>query len=107
MYPNAGYGRGYALEAIVYMTLLRKGYEVNTGVLHNSEVDFVATSSYRTLYVQVAYSIEDRLTAEREYGAFKGIWGEGEKLLVTMDEDRFPMRDGVRHISAWLLEELL
>lgn len=89
------------------MTLLRKGYEVNTGVLHNSEVDFVATSSYRTLYVQVAYGIEDRPTTEREYGVFKGIRREGEKLLVTMDDDRFPMRDGVRHISAWNLGELL
>lgn len=107
LFPNAGYGRGYALEGIVYMTLLRKGYEVNTGVLHHGEVDFVATSSYRTIYVQVAYSIEDRPTAEREYGAFEGICGEGEKFLVTMDEGTFSMRDGVRHISAWDLEELL
>lgn len=31
----------------------------------------------------------------------------GEKLLITMDEDQFPMRDGVRHISAWEFEDLL
>lgn len=107
LFPSAAYGRGYALEGIVYMTLLRKGYEVNTGVLHNGEVDFVATSRKRILYVQVAYSVEDQSTAEREYGAFKCIKGEGEKLLVTMDEEPFPMRDGVRHVSAWEFEDML
>lgn len=89
------------------MELLRKGYEINTGVLYHSEVDFVATSGVRILYIQVVYSIEDQPTAEREYGAFNGIKGEGEKLLVTMDEDSFPMRDGVRHISAWILEDYI
>lgn len=105
LFPTVAFGRGYALEGIVYMALLRKGYEINTGVLFNSEVDFVATSGTRTLYIQVAYSIEDQPTAEREYGAFKGIKGEGEKLLVTMDEDSFPMRDGVRHLAVWMLED--
>ena len=107
LFPTAGYGRGYALEGIVYMTLLRKGYQVNTGVLQHGEVDFVATYGRSILYVQVAYSVEDLGTAEREYGAFKGIKGEGEKLLVTMDEDTFPTRDGVRHVSAWELEDIL
>lgn len=107
LFPTVAYGRGYALEGIVYMALLRKGYEINTGVLFNSEVDFVATSGNKTLYIQVAYSIGDHSTAEREYGAFKGIKGEGEKLLVTMDEDSFPMRDGVRHLPAWLIEEFI
>ena len=104
LFPHAGYGRGYALEGIVYLTLLRHGYEVNTGVLHNSEIDFVAKSAARTLYIQVAYSVEDRATAEREYGAFNGIRGEGEKLLVTMDDDRRPMRDGVIHLPVWTLD---
>ena len=54
--------------------------------------------------MQVAYSVEDHSTAEREYSAFKGIKGEGEKILVTKDEDTFQMRDGVRHISAWEFE---
>ncbi len=107
LFPTVAFGRGYALEGIVYMALLRKGYEVNIGVLYNSEVDFVATSGNKTLYIQVAYSIEDHPTAEREYGAFKGIKGEGEKLLVTMDEDSFPVRDGVRHFPAWIFEDYI
>lgn len=107
LFPTAGYGRGYALEGIVYMTLLRKGYDVNTGVLHNGEIDFVAKSGRNILYVQVAYSIEDQTTAEREYCSFKNIKGEGEKLLITMDEETFPTRDGVRHLPAWDLEDYL
>lgn len=107
LFPTAGYGRGYTLEGIVYIALVRNGYTVNTGVLYNCEVDFVATTPKRTLYVQVSYSVEDPSTAEREYGAFKGIKGEGEKLLVTMDEEPFPVRDGVIHLSAWMLEDIL
>lgn len=107
LFPTSGYGRGYALEGIVYMALVRNGYRVNTGVLYNSEVDFVATTSKRTLYVQVAYSIGDPTTAEREYRAFKAIKGEGEKLLVTMDDEPFPVRDGVHHLQAWTLEDIL
>lgn len=107
LFPTAGYGRGYALEGIVYMILLRNEYEVNTGVLHNGEIDFIAKSGSTTLYIQVAYSVEDEVTALREYSAFNGIKGEGEKLLITMDEDTFPMRDGVRHLSAWNLEQFI
>lgn len=107
LFPTASYGRGYALEGIVYLTLARKGYQINTGVLHNAEVDFVATKGKRVLYVQVAYSVEDRSTAEREYSAFIGIKGEGEKILITMDEDKFPMRDGVSHIQAWEIESFI
>lgn len=107
LFPTAGYGRGYTLEGIVFMSLLRKGYEVNTGVLHGAEIDFVAKSGRHTLYIQVAYSVEDQTTAAREYGAFNGINGEGEKIIITMDEDILPMRDGVRHLSAWELDDFL
>lgn len=107
LFPTAGYGRGYALEGIVYMELLRRGYEINIGVLYNAEIDFVATSGPRTLYIQVAYSVGDEATAEREYGAFSGIKGEGEKILVTLDDEWMPVRDGVRHIPAWKLEDAL
>lgn len=44
LFPTVVIGRGYALEGIVYMALLLKGYEVNIDVLYNGEVDFVATS---------------------------------------------------------------
>ena len=107
LFPTAGYGRGYALEGIEYMELLRRGYEVNRGVLYNAEIDFVATSGPRTLYIQVAYSVGDEATAEREYGAFSGIKGEGEKILVTLDDEWMPVRDGVRHIPAWELDGVL
>lgn len=107
LYPTAGYGIGYTLEVIVYLTLLRKGYKVNTGVLRNGEIDFVATLRERTIYLQVAYSVEDQSTAEREYAGFIDIKGDGEKLLITMDEDPLPTRNGVRHIAAWQLDEAI
>lgn len=107
LFPTVRYGSGYILEGIVYMELLRKGYEVTTGVMRDKEVDFIARMEDATLYVQVAYMLTDAATAEREYGALESVKGEGEKLLVTLDDDLYPTRNGIRHIQAWLLPKEL
>lgn len=103
IFPNTRFRKGYILEGIVFLTLIRKGYKVDTGVVRNGEIDFVATIAGRKLFIQVAYVIADEETLEREYRVFKSIKGEGEKYLVTLDDDLFPVRDGVRHIQAWNL----
>lgn len=103
LFPNTRFGKGYILEGIVYLELIRKGYKVETGVVRDGEIDFVATLAGRKLYIQVAYIIADEETAEREYRVFRSIKGEGEKYLVTLDDDLFPVRDGVRHIQVWNL----
>lgn len=72
-------------------------------MVRNGEIDFVATIAGRKLFIQVAYVIADEETLEREYRVFKSNKGEGEKYLVTLDDDLFPVRDGVRHIQAWNL----
>lgn len=107
LFPGVRYGRGYMLEGMVYMELLRKGYKVHTGVLQKGEIDFVATKGARTLFIQVAYQVEDEATMEREYAPFRQILGVGEKILITMDDDILPARDGVRHIQAWNMTEAL
>lgn len=101
LFPGVRYGRGYMLEGCVYMELLRKDYKVHTGMLQNGEIDFVATKDARILFIQVAYQIEDQATLEREYAPFGQIRGVGEKILITMDDDILPIRDGVLHIQAW------
>ncbi|MDE6084652.1 MAG: ATP-binding protein [Muribaculaceae bacterium] len=101
LFPNVRYGSGYLLEGIVYMELLRAGYNVSVGIWKALEVDFVATSPDRQLYIQVAYMIEDESTAAREYAALEKIKGVGEKLLITLDDVTYPVRNGVRHVQAW------
>lgn len=107
LFPTARFGNGYLLEGIVYMELLRRGYKVNTGIIRDREVDFIATDEHTTLYIQVAYMLTDESTAEREYASLECINGIGERLLVTLDDFSFPTRNGIRHIQAWKLPALL
>ncbi|MDE6076368.1 MAG: ATP-binding protein, partial [Muribaculaceae bacterium] len=101
LYPTVRFGNGYILEGIVYMELIRKGYKVNTGVIRDKEIDFIAVKNDRILYVQVAYILTDEVTAEREYASLEYVKGIGEKFLVTLDDVSYPIRNGVRHIQAW------
>ncbi len=103
LFSSVRYGLGYVLENIVYLEFVRKGYVVNTGVVKGREVDFIAVKDGRTVYAQVAYSVLDEETAQREYESLEHVKGEGEKFLITMDDDLLPMRNGVRHLRAWEL----
>lgn len=65
---------GHILENIVYLELLRRGYEVFVGEMDDGEVDFVArTEDGRFEYYQVAASTLDENTLKRELAPFKRI----------------------------------
>lgn len=51
LYAGFGYGVGYLLENLVYLDLLRHGYEVYVGSINDKEVDFVAIKNDRIIYV--------------------------------------------------------
>ncbi|MDK2961969.1 MAG: uncharacterized protein PWP20_1095 [Eubacteriaceae bacterium] len=57
---------GHVLENIVYLELLRRGYQVAIGKIGNLEVDFVATKTDEKIYYQVSASILDEKTRDRE-----------------------------------------
>lgn len=86
------------LENIVYMELLRRGYEVTVGKSAQAEVDFSAKKGNEKLYVQVAYLLAGDDTIEREFSALERIPDNYPKYVVTMDEvDR--SRNGIRHMN--------
>lgn len=107
LYPGFAYGIGYKLENLVYLSLLRAGYEVYVGSLRNKEIDFVAKKGDRLLYLQVAYMLTDEQTIRREYASLEAIQDHYEKILVSLDDFKLPSNQGINHIQAWSFDELL
>ncbi len=86
------------LENIVYMELLRKGYEIRVGKIGTAEVDFSAKKGNEKIYVQVAYVLPDETTIQREFAPLEAIPDNYLKYVVTMDEiDR--SRNGIHHMN--------
>ena len=96
---------GRILENIVYLELLRRGYDVYVGKVDEFEVDFVAQNGKGTTYFQVALSVRDEKTLDRELRSLRAIKDHYPKILLTMDDDPEVHYDGIRRINArdWLL----
>lgn len=85
-------------ENIIYLELLRKGYNVRVGKVDNLEVDFVCTKRNEKIYVQVAYLLASPETIEREFTSLEKIDDNYPKYVISMDE--FDMsRNGIMHIN--------
>ena len=100
-------GIGYLLENLVYLDLIRNGYDVYVGTLRNKEVDFVATKNDRTIYIQAAYILVDEETVRREYTPLESIPDNYEKIVVSLDDFQYPSHLGIRHLRAWELNGIL
>jgi len=98
---------GHVLENIVYLELIRRNYKVYIGKTGDKEVDFVAENSKGTTYFQVAYTVRDEKTLERELSALESINDHYPKFILTMDQDPEVDYNGIRKINVldWLLGE--
>lgn len=98
---------GHILENIIYLELKRRGYKVFVGKVDNMEVDFVAQTQTGNTYIQVAASVRDQNTLERELRPLQAIKDSYPKFLITLDEDPDCDFEGIKKINAidWLLEE--
>lgn len=96
---------GHILENVIYLELRRRGYDVYVGKVDGFEVDFVAQNSRGTVYYQVALTVRDAKTLERELRPLQIIRDHYPKILLTLDEDPEAQYDGIRRINArdWLL----
>jgi len=93
------------LENIVYLELLRRGYDVYVGQLANSEIDFVATRQENKLYIQIAQKIDRIETEKREYGQLLNIRDTYPKYMLRTDEFAGGNHEGIKtmHIADFLL----
>ena len=96
---------GHILENIVYLELLRRGYDVYIGKVDDLEVDFVATDDKGMTYYQVSATVRDEKTLKRELASLQSINDHYPKILLTLDDDPEMEYAGIRKINAldWLL----
>ena len=97
---------GHILENIVYLELRRRGYEVYVGSVNGKEVDFVAQRDGTTEYYQVAESVADEATLNRELESLLAIKDHYPKYLLTLDNRPQVDHDGVHQLYAvdWMLK---
>lgn len=95
------------LENIVYLELLRRGYEVCIGKTQNGEIDFVATRQNDKLYIQITKEIRTEKTEKREYERLLEIDDNYPKYLLRTDEFAGGMYEGVKtmHVADFLLSD--
>lgn len=109
---GSGKDMGHILENVVYLELLRRGYEVYIGKYDDLEVDFVAKNSENTIYYQVALTTRESADGnnsvlERELAPLKKISDNYPKYILTLDDDLDADFDGIKKINVldWLIKE--
>lgn len=96
---------GAYLENIVYNELIYRGYNVSIGNNNGKEIDFIATKHNQKEYYQVAYTLSNQETEEREFGAYSNIDDNYPKYVISTDKLDYS-QNGIIHknIIDWLLE---
>lgn len=100
-----GQDEGHILENIVYLELLRRGYNVYIGQNDSNEIDFIADKPNETLFIQVSLSLRNESTFEREITPLKALNNSYPKIILTMDESPVKNEDGIqiKYVLDWLL----
>lgn len=98
---------GHAIENVVYLELLRRGYDVAIGKVDNVEVDFIATKTDEKLYVQVTESMVSEDVRRRELAPLQKINDNYEKIVLSLDTGLDASYDGIKslHLINWLIEK--
>ena len=103
---NRSFDAGRILENVVYLELLRRQKKVYVGKMDNLEVDFVAMDEEGIAYYQVAATVRDERTLQRELAPLRRIDDQYPKVILTLDEDPDADYAGIRRTNAlrWLVD---
>ncbi len=97
--------RGHVIENVVYLELLRRGYDVAIGKVGTAEIDFIATKADEKLYIQVTESMQVEEVRRRELAPLQAIQDNYTKLVLSMDEGMEDTYQGIKvvNLAEWLL----
>ena len=101
---------GHILENVVYLELIRRGYDVYVGKIDEYDVDFVAINNNgKIMYIQVCDTLKsgDNSTYERELNSLRKINDNYSKMILIMDKIPFSNEEGiiVKNALDWLLDK--
>jgi predicted AAA+ superfamily ATPase len=96
---------GRSLENVIFLELLRRGYDIRIGKVGNAEVDFIATNERGVAYYQVALTVRDENTLARELRPLDSISDHNPKYLLTLDDEPESSHNGIRQVNAleWMM----
>lgn len=95
----SSYDTGSSLENLIYIELIRRGYEVYIGQYNDIEIDFIAIKPNEKIYYQVSRSIMDEKVEEREKKSLLSINDNYKKVILTMDNVKNKQIDGIEVIN--------
>lgn len=107
LYPFFAHDRETKFKNHIYLELRRAVYIVYVGIHRNKVIDFLARKGDRIIYIQCASSLSDELITQSLYNSLAAIQDNYEKWVVSLDNVALPSKEGIRHIQAWRLAEIL
>jgi predicted AAA+ superfamily ATPase len=98
---------GRSIENIVFLELLRRGYNVHIGKLNDMEIDFVADKGGSREYYQVSMTLLDEAVQKRETRPFAAVNDGIRRVIITMDRVGLGIYEGIERVNVidWLLDE--
>ena len=84
--PENRYDLTHNLENVVYNELVYMGYNLSVFRKDTQEIDFYATKNNKSYLVQVAYTIADDETYNREFALFNKLDQSIRKIIITTDD---------------------
>ena len=96
-----------SLENIIYLELIRRGYDVYVGKDGTYEIDFVAVRGNDKLYIQVTQEMQSEETRQREYGRLLKIKDNYPKYVLCTDMYAAGNHKGIKtmHVADFLLSD--
>ena len=92
---------GVIIENIVYLELVRRGYEIYIGRVDNLEIDFIALKKGVPIYYQVALTVKEENTFKREFTPLAKVTDNYEKYIITLDEGAQSNDNGIKTINLF------